>query len=216
VRQWVASDCAKPERDPGATPFPYPLGLDEIARVMGSDDFDRTRALEKQRELVRRKVKRLEKMIAAIEHAITAEETGTTMNKDDMFEVFGDFDPSEYEDEVKERWGDTDAYKESARRAKRYTKDDWLAIKAEGEPIVTGLAAAFRVGTAADDPAVMDLADAHRLQIDKWFYPCSRDMHAGLGEMHVTDPRFTAYWDQLESGLAGFVRDAFLANALRD
>ncbi len=191
------------------------FGLEEIARVMTADGFDRRRALEDQRELVRRKVRRLEKMIAAIDDAIVSEETGIAMTTDEMFEVFGDFDPTEYEEEVKERWGDTDAYRESARRTKRYTKDDWMAIKAEGEPIVAGLAAAFRAGTPADDPSVLDLADAHRLQIDRWFYPCSREMHASLGEMYVADPRFTAYWDRFEAGLAGFVRDAFAANAAR-
>ena len=154
-------------------------------------------------------------MIDAIETAIVADETGIAMNKEEMSEVFGDFDPAEYEEEVKERWGDTDAYKESARRTKKYTKQDWLAIKAEGGPIVAGLAAALRTGTPPDDPAVMDLADAHRLQIDKWFYPCSPERHAALGEMYMADLRFTAYWDQFEAGLAVYVRDAFAANALR-
>jgi len=182
---------------------------------MTAGESDRRRALEDQRELVRRKVRRLERMIEAIDDAIVSEETGIAMTADEMFEVFGDFDPTEYEAEVKERWGDTDAYRESARRTKRYTKDDWTAIKAEGEPIVTGLAAAFRAGTPSDDPSVIDLADAHRLQIDRWFYPCSREMHAALGEMYVADPRFTAYWDQFEAGLAGYIRDAFAANAMR-
>jgi len=192
------------------------FGLEEIARVMGSEGFDRRRALEEQRELIRRRVRRLENMIAAVDAAIDADETGTEMDKHDMFEVFGDFDPTEYEDEVKQRWGGTDAYRESARRTKRYTKQDWLVIKAEGEPIVAGLADTFRAGTPPDEPEVMDLADAHRLQIDKWFYPCSRQMHAGLGEMYVADPRFTAYWDQFAAGLAAYVRDAFVANAVRD
>jgi DNA-binding transcriptional MerR regulator len=191
------------------------LSLQQIARAMTGEDFDRRRALHDQRELLRRKVRRLEKMIEAIGDAITAEETGIGMTNEDMFEVFGDFDPAEYEDEVKERWGDTDAYRESSRRAKRYTKADWQAIKAGGEPIVSGLAAALRAGTPADDATVMDLADAHRLEIDKWFYPCSPEMHAALGEMYVADPRFTAYWDQFEAGLAMYVRDAFAANARR-
>lgn len=129
--------------------------------------------------------------------------------------MFGDFDPTEYEDEVKERWGDTEAYRESGRRTKGYTSEDWSLIKAEGEPIVTGLAAALRAGIPADDPTVMDLADAHRLQIDKWFYPCSPEMQASLGAMYVADPRFTAYWDQFEVGLAEYVRDAIVANAAR-
>ena len=32
-----------------------------------------------------------------------------TMTPEESRAVFGDFDPGAYEDEVKERWGDTDA-----------------------------------------------------------------------------------------------------------
>ena len=38
------------------------------------------------------------------------------MSPDEMFEVFGEFDPSDYEEEVASRWGKTGAYAESARR----------------------------------------------------------------------------------------------------
>ena len=68
-----------------------------------------------------------------IDRTLASLEGGIQMTKDEMFEVFGDFDPSEYEDEVQERWGDTDAYRESARRTRRYTKADWARFKAESD-----------------------------------------------------------------------------------
>ena len=37
----------------------------------------------------------------------------------------------QYAAEVKERWGDTEAYAESARRTKSYTEADWVRIKGE-------------------------------------------------------------------------------------
>ena len=40
-------------------------------------------------------------------------------------------------------------------------------------------------------------------------------MHRGLAEMYVTDPRFTAAYDDVAPGLARYVRDAILANADR-
>ena len=57
------------------------------------------------------------------------------MTKEEMFEVFDGFDPAEHEDEAKERWGHTEAYKESARRTKGYTKADWERFKVESEDI---------------------------------------------------------------------------------
>jgi len=131
------------------------------------------------------------------------------MSKEEMFEVFGEeFDPSQYEDEVKERWGDTDAYKESARRAKSYSKEDWKAIKDEGDQIVEDFARLFAEGKEPGDPEVLAVVERHRLSIDQRFYPCSKEMHANLGQMYIADPRFTEFYDKHAEGLAQFVCDA--------
>ena len=53
------------------------------------------------------------------------------LTTEEKFEVFGERDPSQYEAEAEQRWGETDAYQESERRTREYTKDDWLQIKAE-------------------------------------------------------------------------------------
>jgi len=137
------------------------------------------------------------------------------MNKEEMFEVFGDFDPAEHGDEVRERWGETEAYAESSKRTTRYTKDDWKRIGDEADAINHRLADLFVAGTDAEAVEAMEAAELHRLHIDRWFYPCSNEMHTGLGEMYVADPRFTKFWNDYQPGLAPFVRDAFLANALR-
>ena len=137
------------------------------------------------------------------------------MTTEEMFEVFGDFDPAEYEDEVKERWGETDAYKESARRTARYTKADWQRFKDESQQIGTDTAALMDAGVPADDPRAMDLAEQARLQIDTWFYPCSHEMHMNLAAMYIADPRFTATYEKIHEGMAQYWHDAILANAAR-
>ncbi|MDZ4168770.1 MAG: TipAS antibiotic-recognition domain-containing protein [Coriobacteriia bacterium] len=137
------------------------------------------------------------------------------MTNEEMFEVFGDFDPSEYEDETRERWGDTDAYRESARRTGRYTKDDWARFKAEGEHQMARMIELFDAGASPDSPEAMDAAEAARLQIDAWFYPCSREMHCGLAEMYIADARLTAHYEDHRQGLAVWFHDAILANAVR-
>ncbi len=61
----------------------------------------------------------------------------------------------------------------------------------------------------------MSKSSRHRRHIERWFYPCSPEMHAGLGHMDTQDSRFAAYWDQHRPGLAIFVEEAFRANAVR-
>jgi DNA-binding transcriptional MerR regulator len=182
--------------------------LDAIGRLTLDPGFDRRAALIAQRDLLVGRTRRMEAIVAAIDVALDALSKGTTMNDADMFEVFGDFDPTAYEAEVKERWGDTDAYAESARRTARYTKDDWKAIKAESESIGSGLGAALAGGATPDSADVQALIERHRLQIDQRFYPCSKEMHANLGDMYVADPRFAATYEKIQPGLARFVRDA--------
>jgi len=189
--------------------------LEEITRIVRDPAFDLQAALLMQRQLLTERASRIQALIRAVDAALDSLEKGTAMTKEEMFEVFGDFDPAKYEDEVRERWGNTEAYKESARRTKRYTKKDWEQIKAEGGELMREMAAQLEAGRAPTDPAVMALAERHRAHIDRWFYPCSPEMHRGLGELYVNDPRFTETFEKVRTGLAEFTRDAFRANAER-
>lgn len=124
-------------------------------------------------------------------------------------------DQAQYQEEVAERWGNTEAYEESSRRTMNYSEDDLAKIKAESEGIEVGLAAVMADGEAADGDRAMDLAEAARLHIDRWFYPCSTAMHAGLADMYTADERFKAHYEDRAEGLAEFVAQAIRANAAR-
>jgi MerR family transcriptional regulator, thiopeptide resistance regulator len=192
------------------------FGLGAITRIMRDPAFDRREALAFQRRLLTDKSVRLAKMIAAVDEAILALERGTVIHKEDMFGVFGDFDPAQYEEEAKQQWGHTDSYKESARRTAPYTKQDWETMRAETDAVNSELASLLDAGVAPDDPRAMDAAERHRLLIDHWFYPCPRQMHVALGAMYVADPRFAETYEKVREGLAQYVRAAIEANAVRD
>jgi DNA-binding transcriptional MerR regulator len=186
--------------------------LDAIAQVMSEPPAERRASLLAQRERLIAQKHRTEAVLRALDIVLTGD---TAMPTETRYEGIDQFDHAQYEDEARERWGDTPAYAESQRRVKSYTKDDWAAIKAEGGAVLADFAALFATGAAADSTAAMDVAERARLHIDRWFYPCARAMHAQLGEMYVADPRFTAFYDAAAPGLAVFVRDAIQANAKR-
>lgn len=192
------------------------FSLEEIRDLVDDPAFDRREALIVQRDLIAEQALRFEAMLGLIDKTLVSLEGGIRMTKEEKFEVFGEFDPDEYEDEVRERWGETDAYKESARRTARYTKDDWARFKAESEEINLAIVALMDEGVPATDPRAMDAVDRHRLQIDTWFYPCSHEMHAGLAEMYIADPRFTATYEKIHVGMAQYVHDAIKANLKRN
>lgn len=140
---------------------------------------------------------------------------GMALNPDEILEVFGQDDPARYATEAEERWGETDAYKQSQRRTSRYGKQDWLRIKEEMADIERRMAAAMASGTAPDSADAMDLAEEHRAHIARWFYDCDHPMHRGLGEMYVADVRFAKHYDDVAPGLAAYVSAAVAANAAR-
>ena len=190
------------------------FGLDEINGMLRDPEYDRAAALRQQRDLLAIRKDRLQKMIVAVETALDAHERGITMTKEEMFDVFGDFDPKAYEAEVEERWAGP-AVEQSRRRTKMYSKDQWKEAMAEGESITEAFAELLRDGDAPDGVATMDLAERHRLHIDRWFYDCSHEMHVGLGSMYVADPRFSEHYEKRAPGLAEFVKSAIHANRER-
>jgi hypothetical protein len=153
---------------------------------------------------------------AALATAIEDETRRHDMATDqDIIDALDGFDPADHDDEARERWGDTDAYRESARRTKDYDAEQWRTIKAEAAEVATRLAELLAAGELATGAAAMDAAEAHRAHVTRWFYDCTPEIHRGLGAMYVAEPRFTSYWDDREDGLAEFARDAFAANADR-
>ena len=191
------------------------FSLDDIAVILDESAPDDIDHLQRQHELLLGRIGRLESIVATVTKMMEARQMGISLNPEEMLEVFGDEDPTQYAEEVEERWGDTDAYRQSQQRTSSYTKADWLQIKAEQTEIGERFVAALQAGLPADSPEAMDTAEAARRQIDERFYACSHDMHRNLGDMYIADPRFTAYYEDQAEGLAQYVRDAIHANADR-
>ena len=186
------------------------FSLSEIGALIDHPEHDRADALRRQRELVGRELERLGATARALDAALAAQLGGARPTEESMFDGL---DPTDYEDEARERWGDTDAYRESARRTAGYGTAEWAQIRAESEANVRELAAAMTAGEAPAGELARSLAEAHRRHISHWFYPVSPAMHRNLAEMYVADPRFTATYEEAAPGLAAYVRAAILANA---
>ena len=191
------------------------FALEEISEILadpaaGTDDH-----LRRQHRLLRERRARDAALLGAIEREMEARKMGMSLTPEEQFEIFGTDKLAEYAEEAEQRWGDTEAWKQSQRRTAAYTKEDWIAIKAEADASIAGFAEAIRAGEPANGTVAMDLAEAHRQHISRWFYDCGYEMHRGLAELYVFDPRYIAEYDKIEPGFSGYVHDAMLANADR-
>jgi len=189
--------------------------LEEIVTLLDDPSADPAEHLRRQHRLLRERLERTSAMVAAVEKEMEAHQMGIPLTPEERFEVFGENDPSQYEAEVEERWGETEAWAQSQRKTAAYAKEDWVRIKAEADDVLHRFAAAQSAGVPADSEQAMDVAEEHRQHISRWFYDCPPQMHAGLGRMYVEDERFTATYEQVSPGLAQYVSTAVQANAAR-
>jgi adenosyl cobinamide kinase/adenosyl cobinamide phosphate guanylyltransferase len=122
-------------------------------------------------------------------------------------ELYDPFDDGvrQYQEEVKQRWSDTEAYKQSMKRVQKMTKEEMEIMKESAELLIQNLARSMDKGIR--DKEVQALIAEHYKGI-QFFYDCPLKMYRGLGKMYVDDPRFAAYYNRHRSGLAIFMRDA--------
>jgi hypothetical protein len=113
----------------------------------------------------------------------------------------------EYEAEVKARWGDTIAYKQSSERTSKYSAEDFAKAKADQEAVTEALLACFTEGKKIDSEGAQKAVLMHREAISKWFYDCSPEMQKNLALMYISDERFKKYYDDRSKGLAQYVHD---------
>ena len=177
--------------------------LQDIADILSSPSFDRMRALAEHRNLLLQKRGRLDRLIALVSNAMKGENNME----------FKPFDTSEidalreqYAEEAKARWGDTDAYRESTRRAAKWTDADKARLEKESGEIFSGFASL--VGTDPADTRVQTLVARWKAFISESYYDCTNEILAGLGQMYVADERFTKNIDQYGTGTAKLMSDA--------
>lgn len=128
------------------------------------------------------------------------------VNDQDMYEGFTPEQAKAYRKEAAEKWGE-DEVKASENRIKKMSKEQWNAVKAQGDAITRKLAELMLAGAAPGNPEVQEcIARWHKFLEN--FYPVVEERLRGLGEMYVADERFTAHYDKYAKGLAQFKNEA--------
>ena len=177
--------------------------LKSILEILSSPDYDKQKALAEQRKLLELKKERLERIIDALDGATKGKVTMTAFDNSDYETA-----RKQYEVEAKQRWGETDAYKEHQEKTADYSKDKWQAVNDGLMEIFAKFSECRKNGnTAVSDEAqalVIELKD----YITENYYTCTKEILAGLGQMYVADERFKTNIDKTGDGTAEFVSKA--------
>lgn len=174
------------------------FSLKEIKAIIDSPDFDRLKALEQQIELLEMQRNHID---ALISHAREIIEKGETAME---FSVFNSTDIEKYKEEVKAKWGGTEAYMEYE---KKHSGEDY---REKTERLMEVFA---EIGglkhCRPEDKAVQDkIADLKQFITDN-YYNCTDEILKGLSLMYTEDERFRSNIDKAGGeGTAEFVRQA--------
>ena len=179
------------------------FSLKSIAEILASPNYDKQQALAEQKRLLTLKKDRLERLIAALEQAEKGEITMSAFNNSEYKTA-----RQQYEDEAKQRWGDTDAYKESRVKTAGYSKDKWNDVLGGLNGVFAEFAACKKCGDSIDSEKAQRLVKKLQDYITANFYHCTDDILAGLGQMYICDERFKQNIDSHGEGTAEFVSEA--------
>ena len=175
------------------------FSLKSIIGILSSPDFDKQKALDEQKKLLILKKERLEKLIFAIDCAKKGE---IIMNAFDNTEF------ENYKNEAKERWGNTDAYKEYSQKSKGYSEEKFNALGEGMEKVLEEFAICMNSGATFDSEEAQKLVKKLQNYITENFYTCTNEILASLGQMYVADERFKNNFDKHSVGTTEFVSKA--------
>lgn len=178
--------------------------LKDIQLFMSLPDFNLLEALEKHREALQARARRLDKLIDTVDQTIAMIKGERIMTDTDYFEGF---DESRYDEEARERWGNTPQYAESRMKWGRYSKEQKDTIKAEGRRLAERMVG-HDAEIAPDDPNVQAAIGEYHAYINQYFYTCDAEFLRGLADMWVEDARFAINYERIREGGAAFVREA--------
>lgn len=112
-----------------------------------------------------------------------------------------------YDIEVKERFGSTDAYKEHIEKTSNYTEDKWQEVNG-GLMTVLAKFSECKKGYTADSDNALELVEELKAYITENYYTCTNEILFGLGQTYVADERFKKNIDKCGDGTAEFINEA--------
>ena len=175
--------------------------LKEIKRMLDAADFDPLAALADQIRLLQLRREHLDRLI---DHAQMIQKTGV-MNMD--FKAYDTKKLDAYAAEAKQRWGRTDAWKESQEKAKGKNRDA-QAAEADGLMDIFRRLGAYRTGDPAA-PEAQALIRELQQYICEHYYNCTNQILMGLGQMYAAGDEMNVNIDRAGgAGTGDFARRA--------
>ncbi len=177
------------------------FSLKDIKEIISSPDFDKSKALEQQIELLTMKKEHIENLIDLAKGIKLLGVRKLT------FDAFDTRKLDEYAARAKASWGTTAAYREFEEKSKGRTKEEDQKIY-QGMIDIFGEFGKIR-NTDPKAGAAQDLVKKLQSYITEHMYTCTKEILSGLGKMYAGGGEFTKNIDSYGGeGTAEFASQA--------
>ncbi len=173
--------------------------LTEIKEIIYNPNFDIQVSLQNQKKLLQLKQSRLTRLINSIDNTLKGENNMS-------FNQFNTEDIDKYKDEVKEKYENTEAYKEFQQKTSNYSTNDWSNIKNETSEILKKFSNINNL--SPDSEEAKKLVEQWKNYISTNFYECTNDILLSLADMYISDERFKINLDKYGEDTATFMSNA--------
>ncbi len=180
------------------------LPLEDIRKIMERPDFDVLRALESHKGELRKRIARMERLVATVDDTILHLKGKKDMSQKQFFNGFSEEQQAAYEKEAMQMY-DPEVVKASNRKWRSYTDAEKQRIGEEGNAAYGAIVSAIPKGAESDEAqAGVELWRRHM----EYFWSPSDEQLLGLADLYNEDPRFKANFNKIDPRLAEFMRDA--------
>lgn len=173
------------------------FSLKAIAQMMKEPTLGRAEMLLQQRMLLENKQRRMQRLITLIDQLLLTEKDGMTMTKEQKFDAFKqnliEENEVKYGEEIREQFGEQ-ALLGTREQLQNMTEEQYKAVQQLEQSLFERLAETMEIGDTTNEVA-MEVAELHKRWLQFYWKKYTKEAHAGLAMMYVTDERFVAYYD---------------------
>lgn len=184
------------------------FALKEIKSLLNSPNYNRTKALKQHLAILQAQKERIDALISLVQEEIkgAAEVLFAPFSNSKVLEL-----QEKYREEILERWGNTDSFKEYettfSSKARKIQNEQMEAFYSIAQSMFEKLA--LYEGRSPNCQEVQEIVKEWQDYISAHFYKCDTQMLSYLGQLYVTDERFSDYINRFGTGdLASFLNKA--------
>lgn len=179
--------------------------LNDIQRIIGSDDFDKIEALTEHKSILESSLVKTETLIKTIDKTMSHIRGKIIMRDIEMYDGFDAVRQQEHEKYLLKMGSLTQTeINESWEKIRHWKKDNWDTFQQEGDDINKALVKAMKDHLKADSDPVQELIRRHYFWVKNFWTP-THDSYIGLGQMYLNHEDFRVFYAKYDPELVEYL-----------